>query len=120
MSTKRYRQMIEDRNLRDAALALVKADIEHVRGDMSVKGIGERMVGRASDGALEVFEEAAEVAENNRGILATLVAAIVIWFAKNPIMSLFSDEESDDAGDEHFDAEPDLEEAMEPAEPPAR
>lgn len=89
----------EDRAMRDAALALVIADVAQVRAELAGKSIPERILSRVTDGAVEVFEEAVEVADNNRGVLATLLAAIVIWFARNPIISLFKGDE-DEVGEE--------------------
>jgi hypothetical protein len=86
-------QLREDRALRNAALALVRADLAHVRADLSARGVGSRIVDRIGEGAVDVFEEAVEVADNHRGALATLVAAIILWFARHPLMSLFTDED---------------------------
>ena len=41
--TSRKIQMEEDRALRDAARALVKGDIAHLRGDVEEKGIAARV-----------------------------------------------------------------------------
>lgn len=90
------RKMIEDRALRDAAMALVKADIAHLRNDLTTKGIGARLMDRVADGANDVLEEAVDVAENHRGVLITLVAAIVLWLSRNPIIALFTAEEPGD------------------------
>ncbi len=90
------RKMIEDRALRDAAMALVKADIAHLRNDLTTKGIGARLMDRVADGANDVLEEAVDVAENHRGVLITLVAAIVLWLSRNPIIALFTGEEPGD------------------------
>ena len=94
------RKMIEDRALRDAALALVKADVAHLRADLTTKGIGERLLDRVADGANEVLEEAVDVAENNRGVLITLVAAIVLWLSRNPLIALITGEDADGDDDE--------------------
>ncbi len=85
------RQMAEDRALRDAARALVEADLSHLKSDLSFKGIAPRLKDRMTEGAVDVFEEATEAAESNRGVLLTLLAAVAIWFARNPILELFSD-----------------------------
>jgi hypothetical protein len=93
------RRMIEDRRLRDAALALVKADFAHLQHDLTTRSLGARFLDRISEGATDVFEEAVDVAENNRGVLATLLAAVLLWFARNPILALFErDEEEYDDG----------------------
>ena len=92
-------RLAEDRALRDAARVLLKADISHLRADLAGKSFGERIVDRINDGAVGVFEGAVELADNNRGVLATLIGAILLWFARNPIMALFADDEVDtDAG----------------------
>ena len=89
-------QVREDRLLRDAARALVEADIENLRADLRVKGIGERALDRITEGASNVYEEAVEVAADNKGALAAIVAALVLWFARHPILETLFGE--DDAG----------------------
>ncbi len=96
----RKTQMLEDRYLRDSARALVEADIEHLKSDLAFKGVGERIMDRAKDGALDLYEEAIEVAEDNKGALAALLAAVAVWFARNPILSLFGLEPEEDEEDE--------------------
>jgi len=90
-------RLSEDRALRDASLALVKADIAHLRNSLADRSLSERFVDRVSEGAVDVFEEAMDVADNHRGALATLIAAIFVWFARNPIMALFADDEAEAA-----------------------
>lgn len=108
MSEEKFLRLREDRALRDAALALLKADVAHLRADLAGKSMGERFMDRISEGAVDVFDEAVEVANNNRGVLATLIAAVLVWFARNPIMALFVDDEEqhDDDGVEYA-GEPD-------------
>ena len=104
--TDRRAQMVEDRYLRDSARALLDADIEHLKSGLSQRGITERALDRVKDGAIDIYEDAVEVAEDNKGALAALVAAIVVWFARNPILSLLGLEEySDDAAGEHDEVE---------------
>lgn len=100
------RQMIEDRNLRDAARSLIEADIANLRADLVSKSLGERMFGRVSESASELLDQAGEAAQNNRGALAVLVSAVALWFARNPIMSLFTDDEDiDDSEAEPYSEE---------------
>lgn len=91
MSGNLRRQMQEDRMLRDAAKALVEADVAHVKSEFSGKSLGSRFATRVTEGATELYEDAAEAADKNRGVLATLIAAMFIWFARNPIMAFFDD-----------------------------
>lgn len=99
------RKMMEDRALRNAAFALVKADIAHLRVDLTTKGIGARILDRVTEGANDVLEEAADVAESNRGVLLTLLAAVVLWLARNPLLSLFDGD--DEQGEETEEPERD-------------
>jgi hypothetical protein len=87
--TARLDRMREDRHIRDAARALVEADIANLRADLSAKGLGERAMDRFTEGASEVYEEAVEVAADHKGALAAIVAALVLWFARHPILDAF-------------------------------
>ena len=90
-------RLVADRHLRDAARAVVQADIANLRADLSAKSIGERALDRIAEGASEVYEEAIEVASDNKGALAAIVAALVLWFARNPIReTLLGDDETSD------------------------
>ena len=91
-----WQQFLEDRALRDAARANFLADLEHARTSLSGKGIAERVVDRIGEGARDVLEQASETAEDNRGILAVLIGAIVLWFARGPILELLGLEEAED------------------------
>ena len=92
------RHMQEDRLLRDAARALVDADIANLRADLAARSIPSRMMDRVSEGATDVLDEAVAVAEDNKGVIAALLGAIVLWFARNPIMDQFL---GDDRNQEH-------------------
>lgn len=101
-------QLREDRMLRNSAHALFKADLANLRGDLAAKSVGDRIVDRIHEGAVDIFEEAVELADSNRGIAAGLAGAVVLWFARDPIMSLLTDDEApaDYDDQEHEGAEP--------------
>lgn len=93
-------QLAQDRALRDAAKAVVQADIAFLKEDFAPSALTSRMAG----GATEVFDHAKDIAEDNKGILGTLVAAVILWFARNPILDLLArdkDDEQDDEVPEH-------------------
>ena len=91
--TLRREQVIDDRHMRDAARALVDADISNLRADLSNKGVGQRAVSRIAGGASEVYDEAIEVAADHKGALAAVVAALALWFARHPILeALFGED----------------------------
>ena len=85
MTTRRER-LAEDRHLRDAARALVGADLKNLRADLSVKSLSERAVDRVAGGASDVYDEAIEVAADHKGALAAIIAALALWFARHPIL----------------------------------
>jgi hypothetical protein len=92
-------RMYQDRAIRDAAKAVAMADIANIKADLAARSVGDRVADRISDSALGVFEEAIEVADNNKGALAALLGAIALWFARNPIIALFFGEDDDDNED---------------------
>ena len=89
-------QLREDRDLRDSALRLFKQDLALVRDDLHQRGIGARIADRIGDGTLDMVEDAVGYAETNRGKVAAALAALVLWFARGPIVHgitrLFEDE----------------------------
>lgn len=97
MSDELELQLREDRAVRNAAKALLSADVAHLRASLTSRSISTRIFDRIGEGAADVFDEAVEVAEDHKGVLATLLAAVVLWFARHPIMALFSDEDDDGA-----------------------
>lgn len=91
--TWRRERLLEDRQVRNAARALVNADIANLRADLAVKGVGERAMARITVGASEVYDEAIEVAADHKGALAAIVAALALWFARHPILEALSGED---------------------------
>lgn len=84
-------RLLADRNLRDAARALVEADIANLRADLAVRGIGGRAVDRLTEGASEVYEEAMEIAADNKGVVAAIIGALLLWFAREPLRNAVED-----------------------------
>ena len=93
------RQLAEDKALRDAARAVVDADITFLKEEYSPSALGSRMAGGAGD----VFDQAVAVADDNKGVLATLVGAVALWFARNPILSLIEAPEDGEASEPETD-----------------
>ena len=89
-------QVLEDKARRDEALATVRADVDGLKSDYAQKSIKERATDKLMTRATTIREEAVEAASEHRGPLIALVAALVLWFARHPIMSLFSGRDADD------------------------
>ena len=90
------REMREDRLLRDAARALVAADIAQLKASLAARSIPERIGDRIGEGATDVLDEAVAVADDHKGVIATLIGAIILWFARHPLIDLFVDGETGD------------------------
>lgn len=81
-------QFFEDRQLRDAARAVFTAEISHARTSFSAKGVADRVGSRIGDGTKDVLEIAKVHADDNRGILAVIIGAVLLWFAHEPILEI--------------------------------
>lgn len=79
-------RLAEDKALRDAALALFKADLALVRADLEERGIGERIGSRLGESTMDLLDDGIDYAEENKGKVAAGVAALVLWFARRPIL----------------------------------
>ena len=99
--TKLPDQFIEDRALRDAARSVFMADIAHAKTTLSGKGIAKRVTSRVGDGAKDVLAVAKVNADDNRGIIAALLGALILFFAREPILKIlgFAPDSADDEGD---------------------
>lgn len=84
-------QLAEDKALRDAALQLFKADIALIRSALDERGIGARAKDRLGDAALSMVDDAVDYAEDNKGWVAAGVTAVVLWFARKPILRWLAD-----------------------------
>jgi len=96
----------EDRELRDKARAVLAEDLARLQGSLDEQGIASRVSSgvtstistRIRTGARDVLDQARAQAEDKKGVLALLIGAIILWFAREPIFVWF-DELSADDGD---------------------
>ncbi|QDM39894.1 hypothetical protein [Altererythrobacter sp. TH136] len=93
MTDQLERNFREDRRVRDAARALVDADLANLRANYAARGLSDRIKHHLTEGAADVLDEAVAVTEDNKGAVAALVVAIVLWFARHPIIDLLTDSE---------------------------
>ena len=90
---------------RNAAHAAFQQQLTQLREDLAAPGIG----GRIADRVGEAMADAAEVANENKGIIAGTLAALAVWFLRGPIIALLArlweggDEEDDSDDDERND-----------------
>ena len=101
------RRLSEDRALRDAALGLFKADLALVREDLKVQGVGSRVAARVGDATMDMLDEAVDYAEDNKGKVSAALAAVVLWFARGPIIDAVAGLLGDDPEPEEADSRSD-------------
>jgi hypothetical protein len=101
-------RFIEDRALRDAARSLLADDLARLRENLGEQGIASRVsssvsstiTGRLRAGARDVLAQAQAQAGDHKGVLALLVGAIILFFARGPILDWLDDSaEADDVDD---------------------
>lgn len=80
-------RLAEDRKLRDAALEVFSTDLRFIKQDLHARSVGKRITDRIGESALEIVDEAVDYAESNRGYIGAAVAAIVLWFARAPLLN---------------------------------
>lgn len=99
-------RLAEDRRLRDAALDVFSTDLRFIRQDLRARSVGQRISDRIGDSAMDILDEAVDYAEANRGRVAAAAAAIVLWFARAPLLNglarIFGldDEDEEQEGDD--------------------
>lgn len=93
-------RLAEDRALRDAALALFKADLAFIRTDIRERGAGARLADRLGEGTRDMMDDAVDYAEANSGKVAAAAMAVILWFARRPILDFIDRLFAGDDGDE--------------------
>lgn len=96
-------RFIEDRTLRDKARAVLAEDIEHLKGMLGEEGIAGRVssgvtasIGmRVRDGARDLLDQAKARAADSKGVLALLVGALLLLFARERIIAWFEELRAD-------------------------
>jgi len=86
-------RFVEDRALRDKARAVLAEDIARLRDNLGEQGIASRVSSgvtssissRIRTGARDVLDQAKGAAGDRKGMLAVLIGALLLWFARGPI-----------------------------------
>lgn len=81
------RQLEADRAMRDAARAAFDARYGAIKADMEERGIAGRIADETMEQARSMFDEAVDLAESHPGVIGGTIAALVLWFLRNPIMA---------------------------------
>lgn len=92
-------QLREDRVVRDAARAIVEADVTNLRASLAGRSIPNRIADRIGEGAHDALDEAAELATEHKGLTAAAVAALILWLARQPLIALLLGDEEERPAD---------------------
>lgn len=83
-------RLTQDRAKRDAARKAFDANVSQVRADLTSRSIGGRIADKASAEAMGALNEAAAIARESKGIIAATLAALLVWFLRNPLLGLLN------------------------------
>ncbi len=78
--------LVELRQVRDAAKASFDARMAMVKGDLAARGVGGRIADKLGDDARQLADEALDIASESKGIIAGTLAALTLWLLRNPII----------------------------------
>jgi hypothetical protein len=96
-------RLTEYRALRDAAWAMVQADVDALKADLAAQGIGARLKEKAAEEAQDAWDTARDVAAEHKGVVAGTLLAVVAWLLRGPIgsaLALLFDDDGDDEDDD--------------------
>lgn len=86
MASNAERQLEEAKAARNAAHRAFHTQLAQINEDLAARGIG----GRLADRAGEAVADAAEVANEHRGVVAGTIAALVLWLLRRPLIGWLS------------------------------
>ncbi len=78
----------EDRANRRAARGLFDQKLAQVKADYAARGLGPRIKAKAADQGKAALNQGLEVAKESKGIIAGVIAALLLWFWRNPLLAL--------------------------------
>lgn len=81
-------EVLAARDRRDAARALFDQRATTIRGDLAAKGVGARIIDSVTGSASAGLDEALNIANSHRGIIAGTIVALVLWFLRPPLIAL--------------------------------
>jgi hypothetical protein len=80
-------QLETDRATRDAARAAFDARYGAIKADMEERGLAGRILDETMEQARSALDEAVDVAEGHPAVIGGTIAALVLWFLRNPVIA---------------------------------
>lgn len=75
------------RSARNAAQTRVTTGIAKVKADLSARSLKQRVSDASIEKGADAIEQVVDVANSNRAVIAGTVAALGLWFLRNPIIA---------------------------------
>ena len=115
-------QLAADRANRQAARALFDGRLAQVKADLAARSVGGRIADKALDETRTALGEAAAIARESKGVIATTLGALLLWAFRTPlldaVLAWFADEDVDDIqGDDFGGDEPGAEARVDEDQP---
>ena len=81
-------RLADDRAVRNAARAVHQANVARVKADLGARSVPARVSAKAKHDALELAEEALDVARESKGIIAGGIGALLLWAFRGQVSAL--------------------------------
>lgn len=75
------------RHRRELARTAFEARLDSVKANLAPSSLRTRAVDKAKESALDTLEATLDVARESKGVIAGVVAALAIWFLRQPIIA---------------------------------
>lgn len=82
------------RHRRELARTTFEARLESVKANLAPASLRSRAVDRAKETALDMFDTSLDVARESKGVIAGVIAALTLWFLRQPIIGWIDEQVS--------------------------
>ncbi len=79
--------LAEQRAARNRARAEFSRRLAVAKADLAPAALKRRVIAEAQQTTLSVAQQAIEIANDSRGVVAATVAALLLWLARKPVMA---------------------------------
>ena len=79
-------KVLADKALRDATNMALDTHLADVKLGLEERSLGTRVVDEIGAKAKAAFNETAEIAQENPGVIAGTIIALALWMLRNPII----------------------------------
>ena len=88
---RRSDQLEADKAVRNEARRAFDSRFAQVRQDLDARGVGGRITDKLGEDARDMLSEAKDIAAESKGVIAGTIAALALWFFREPIIAWLDD-----------------------------